>query len=218
LKTAILAPVDKEFLVPKIVCVGRNYVKHIQEMKAEATTRPLIFLKPSVSIVHPPGPIHLPHYSQDIHHEVEVTILIGDTAKNISERDALSVIAGVGIGIDLTARDVQALAKKGGSPWTAAKAFDDSAPISHFLSTLHFRRLDRMDLWLEVNGELRQKGNTKDMIYGFPEIISYISTVMTLEEGDIIFTGTPEGVAAIHSGDLIRIGLDNQIETEFIVE
>lgn len=218
MNTAILSPVEKEFLVPKIICVGRNYAKHIQEMKSEATAHPMIFLKPSSAIVHPPGPIRLPKYSNEIHHEVELLLLIGREGKYISEIDALDYVAGIGVGIDLTARDVQADAKKEGKPWTAAKAFDDSAPISHFVSSLHFDRIDRLDLWLTVNGVLKQEGNTKDMIYGIPEIISYISTVMTLEEGDIIFTGTPEGVGPVQSGDIIRIGLADQINTEFIVE
>ena len=218
MKTAILDPVDEEFIVPKIICVGRNYSEHIKEMKSTATMHPMIFLKTSNSIVHAPGPIRLPYYSDDVHYEVELLLLIGEEARNINEEEAKHIIAGVGVGIDLTARDIQADAKKGGKPWTEAKAFDDSAPISDFLSTLHFKRLDNLNIWLEINGERRQDGNTKDMIYSIPEIVSYISSVMTLEVGDIIFTGTPEGVGKLNSGDTIRIGLDDQIDTTFIVE
>jgi len=218
LKTAVLDPVNQEFEVPKIICVGRNYSEHIREMKSSATAHPMIFLKTSNSIVHSPGPVQLPFYSEDVHHEVELILLIGETVRNISEEEAAHVIAGVGVGIDLTARDVQAEAKKDGQPWTAAKAFDDSAPISNFLSTLHFKRLNTLNIWLEKNGERVQDGNTKDMIYSIPEIIAYISTVMTLEMGDIIFTGTPSGVGPVKSGDHLRIGLEDQIEADFIVE
>ena len=218
MKTAILDPVNQEFKVPKIICVGRNYTEHIKEMKGTATTHPMIFLKTSNSLVHAPGPIQLPFYSEDVHYEVELLLLIGEEARNISEEDAAHVIAGVGVGIDLTARDIQAEAKKGGKPWTEAKAFDDSAPISHFLSTLHFKRLNTLNIWLEKNGKRVQDGNTKDMIYSIPEIISYISSVMTLETGDIIFTGTPEGVGPVQSGDHLRIGLEDQIQADFFVE
>lgn len=218
MRTAILDPVNQEFIVPKIVCVGRNYHEHIKEMHSNATAHPLIFLKTSNSIVHAPGPIQLPYYSEKVQHEVELILLIGEDARNVSEEDAARVIAGVGVGIDLTARDIQSLAKKGGRPWTEAKAFDDSAPISHFLSTLHFKRLNTLNIWMDKNGKRVQDGNTKEMIYSIPEIISYITSVMTLETGDIIFTGTPEGVGPIKSGDRLKIGLEDQIEAEFIVE
>ncbi|MCK5521190.1 MAG: fumarylacetoacetate hydrolase family protein [Candidatus Marinimicrobia bacterium] len=218
MKSAVLDPVNQDFIVPKIICVGRNYDKHIKEMKSTATAHPMIFLKTSNSIVHAPGPIHLPYYSEDVHHEVELLLLIGEEARNVSEEEAARIIAGVGVGIDLTARDIQADSKKDGKPWTEAKAFDDSAPISNFLSTHHFKRLNTLNIWLEKNGDRVQEGNTKDMIYSIPEIISYISSVMTLEVGDIIFTGTPEGVGPIKSGDHLRVGLEDQVEAEFFVE
>lgn len=215
---AVLKPVEKVIDVPKIVGVGHNYKDRYKEAKyTDVHLHPVIFLKPSQAIVHSPGPVERPFYSAQVEFEAEVTLLIGSEARNVEEREAMGLIAGVGIGVDLTARDVLDDARREGRAWTEAKGFDNSALISHFVSVLHFPRLDKLAFRLYQNGILRQKGNTSGMIYSIPEIISYISSIMTLQPGDIIFTGTPSGVGPVHSGDRLLIELEKEISEEFLV-
>lgn len=215
---AILQPIEKAFLVPKILGVGHNYRdRFIEARYQDIHLHPIIFMKPSQAIVHSPGPVQLPFYSNLVEYEAEVTLLIGAEGRNIDERDASGLIAGVGVGVDLTARDVLNDARKEGRDWTEAKCFDNSALISHFVSILHFPRLDNLHFRLFQNGILRQNGNTANMIYKIPEILVHISTIMTLLPGDVIFTGTPSGVGAVSSGDRLLIELEGEISEEFLI-
>ena len=193
--------------VGKILCIGRNYVEHAKEMKADLPMTPVVFLKPPTAIVHDGGSIVIPPISREVHHEVEMTILIGKSGKNISDQAALNYVAGYGIGLDMTLRDVQAEAKKKGLPWTLAKGFDTSAPVSEFVPASSIKRPDFLDVQLKVNGAVRQHSNTKHFIFRIERLISYLSQFFTLEPGDLIFTGTPEGVAAVHSGDSLEASL-----------
>jgi 2-keto-4-pentenoate hydratase/2-oxohepta-3-ene-1,7-dioic acid hydratase in catechol pathway len=215
---AILQPVEKAFRVPKILGVGDNYRDRFIEAKyQDVHLHPVIFMKPSQAIVHSPGPAELPFYSNLVEYEVEVTLLIGAEGRNIDETEASGLIAGVGVGVDLTARDVLNDARKEGRDWTEAKCFDQSALISHFVSVLHFTRLDNLHFRLFQNGILRQNGNTVNMIYKISEILAHISTIMTLLPGDVIFTGTPSGVGAVSSGDHLLIELEDEISEEFLI-
>lgn len=193
--------------VSKIICVGRNYAAHAKEMKAEIPEQPVLFLKPPSAILHDGGTIVIPKISRDLHHEVEMTVLIGRGGKNIDEHSALSHVAGYGVGLDMTLRDVQSEAKKKGLPWTLAKGFDTSAPLSEFVPAAEISDPHALEVELRVNGAVRQRGNTSSFIFRLERLISLISTHFTLEKGDVIFTGTPEGVAQAVPGDTLEATL-----------
>jgi acylpyruvate hydrolase len=193
--------------VSKILCLGLNYASHVSEMKWDKPEEPVVFMKPASAIIHNGEQIFLPSFSREIHHEVETVILIGETCKNIQTADAAEYICGVGIGLDMTLRDVQSEAKKKGKPWTVAKGFDTSAPVSDFISRKLLSDINNLDFRLTVNGETRQQGNTRDMLFNFSEIISYLSGIFTLNRGDLIFTGTPEGVGPVNPGDKLTATL-----------
>lgn len=193
--------------VSKIICVGRNYAAHAKEMKAEIPEQPVLFLKPPSAILHDGGTIVIPKISRDLHHEVEMTVLIGRGGKNIDEHSALSHVAGYGVGLDMTLRDVQSEAKKKGLPWTLAKGFDTSAPLSEFVPAAEISDPHALEVELRVNGAVRQRGNTSSFIFRLERLISLISTHFTLEKGDVIFTGTPEGVAQTVPGDTLEATL-----------
>lgn len=204
--------------VSKILCLGLNYLEHIAEMKSEKPAEPLVFMKPPSAIIHNNGTIVIPPFSKEAHHEVEIVVAIGKTGKNIATEDALSHIFGFGIGIDVTLRDIQNEAKKKGKPWVIAKGFDTSAPISDFVNKSKIKDLDNMELKLLVNGATKQQGNSKDMIFKYAEIIAYLSTIFTLNRGDLIFTGTPEGVGQIKSGDKLKASLNDLVHLNVNVE
>ncbi len=189
--------------IPKIICVGRNYAEHAKEMKAEIPASPVLFLKPPSAVVHNHGHVTIPSISRDLHHEVEMTVLIGTGGKSISREKAMEHIAGYGVGLDMTLRDVQSEAKKKGLPWTVAKGFDTSAPLSEFVPSASVSDPHRLQVELSVNGTVRQKGSTSDFIFTLDQLISTISHIFTLEPGDVIFTGTPEGVAQTVGGDTL---------------
>ncbi len=201
---------DGEYRVKpsKILCLGRNYVKHAREMKSEVPKEPVIFLKPPSSLVGPDSIILLPPQSKTVHHEVELAVVIGKGGKNIGVKDATSHVLGYTILLDITARDLQAEAKKKGLPWSVAKGFDTFAPIGPRIVPAESIDPHHLEIGLKVNGEIRQKGSTEDMIFKVPEVISYISKIMTLEPGDIIATGTPEGVGEIKDGDVIEAWIE----------
>ncbi|MCP2043898.1 fumarylacetoacetate hydrolase family protein [Pontibacter sp. HSC-36F09] len=188
----------------KIVAIGRNYADHIAELKNEVPDEPVIFFKPDTAILRNNEPFYYPEYSQDIHHEVELILRIGREGKNIDKKFAHKYYDAIGLGIDFTARDLQAKAKAKGLPWTLAKGFNGSAPISEFLPLDQFEDLQDINFKLEVNGETRQNGNSKMMLNTFDDIIAYISRFITLKKGDIIFTGTPEGVGPVQIGDRLE--------------
>jgi 2-keto-4-pentenoate hydratase/2-oxohepta-3-ene-1,7-dioic acid hydratase in catechol pathway len=203
--------------VPKIVCVGRNYREHAAEMKAEVPAVPVLFLKPSTAIIHSGENIVIPAFSKDMHHEVELVIAIGTGARNLSPVDAPGVIAGYGVGLDMTLRDVQAVAKQKGLPWAVAKGFDTSAPVSEFIPASSAGPDPAFGIECVVNGAVRQKTSTSAMIFDIARLVSYISTIFTLEPGDLIFTGTPEGVGPVRPGDTIEAKLDGFASTRHAV-
>ncbi len=187
----------------KIVCLGRNYAKHAEEMRSEVPREPIIFLKPPSSLIGPEEKIILPEKSKNVHHEVELAVVIGKRAKNVGVEDAMDYVLGYTILLDITARDLQDEAKRKGLPWSLAKGFDTFAPIGPRVAAAGEIEPHNLEIGLKINGKVRQRGNTSDMIFKIPEIISYISSIMTLEPGDIIATGTPEGVGKIEHGDVI---------------
>ncbi|RMF85662.1 MAG: FAA hydrolase family protein [Nitrospirae bacterium] len=187
------------------------------ELLAEVT-RPLVFLKPPTALVSPPGPIRLPAYSRNVHHEVELVVEVGARCKGVAPEAAWGAIRGYRIGIDLTARDVQQEAKRHGWPWTLGKGFDTAAPISRLYRPEEVAGEitdTRLRLW--VNGELRQEGSTRHMSLSVPEVVSYLSGFFTLEPGDLLFTGTPAGVGPIAPGDTLRARIDALGEVTFEV-
>lgn len=200
----------------KIICIGRNYAEHAKEMKSDIPTEPVFFMKPDTSLIKDNDPFFYPAFTKDLHHEIEIVLKISKAGKHIEEKFANKYYEEIGIGIDFTARDVQAKCKEKGLPWEKAKAFDGSAPLGKFLPKSTFADLANIDFHLNVNGELRQKGNTKDLLFSFDKIIAYVSQFVTLKTGDLIYTGTPEGVAAVNIGDKLScfIGEENFLEFE----
>lgn len=203
---------NKELAVGKIVCLGRNYLDHIRELKNEVPDAPVIFCKPASSLLAEGGQILIPHYSNDCHHELELALLIGKSGKNIPKNEALDHIAGYAVALDLTLRDLQATQKEKGLPWEIAKGFDTSCPLSEFIAAEAIKNPDNLELTLKVNGEVRQYGNTNMMMRSVATIVNQISSYYTLETGDIILTGTPAGVGRIVSGDQLE-GSISQVGT-----
>jgi 2-keto-4-pentenoate hydratase/2-oxohepta-3-ene-1,7-dioic acid hydratase in catechol pathway len=200
---ALLTPSNTHVRINTIFCLGQNYADHAKEMGADAPTSPIIFLKPSSAVIADGEDIVLPSMSANVNHEVELTVLIGKKGKNIPAEEAYRHVAGYGIGLDMTMRDRQLEAKKAGHPWTIAKGFDTSAPLSPFLEAHLVPDPNVLEISLKVNGTLRQYSTTGRMIFKIDTIIAFLSTIFTLNEGDIIFTGTPEGVAPVQTGDII---------------
>ena len=211
----ILKP-DKDFRVGKIVCVGRNYEEHISEMSAERTSNPVLFLKPSTAILNEKK-IILPNFSNEVHHEIELALLISKTAKSINAESWKDYIAGAGIALDLTLRDHQSSAKQKGLPWSISKGFDGACPIGLFEPLENISNISNLNIELYVNGNLRQSGNTNQMIFSPGSLIEFISSVFTLEPGDIILTGTPAGVGPLEHGDQISGKIENVGEINFNV-
>jgi 2-keto-4-pentenoate hydratase/2-oxohepta-3-ene-1,7-dioic acid hydratase in catechol pathway len=200
----------------KIIAIGRNYVDHIAELKNEKPTDPVVFLKPDTAVLKDNAPFYHPDFSNDVHHEVEVLLKINREGKYIAEKFAHKYYEEIGLGVDFTARDLQQKCKEKGLPWEIAKAFNGSAPISGFLPKTQFPDLKNIDFSLRVNGELRQQGNTGLMLFDFDVIVAYVSRFFTLKKGDIIFTGTPKGVAAVKPGDRLEgfIGTEKMFDFE----
>lgn len=196
-----------------IYCIGRNYAKHIEEMKSQKTDDPIVFLKPRSSIIFNDQSIELPAQSSNVHHEVEVVLLIGQDIKNCPTNEALQSVQAIAVGIDVTARDIQYKAKKNGLPWSLAKGFETFAPVGNFVDLDTSININDLDIQVKVNGELRQAGNTSNMLFSAAEIISYLSHQFRITAGDLIFTGTPEGVSPITSGDIIEASIGNQLST-----
>lgn len=203
MKTARLKGSDDPIRIGKILCIGRNYADHIKELGNETPERPVIFMKPASCVIGEGEEIVIPPYSADCHHEAELALLIGRHGKDIPKEQALALIAGYGVAIDLTLRDVQAKQKQKGLPWEIAKGFDTACPLSAFLPAGEVADPQALDIRLSVNGALRQDGSTALMIHRIPELVSYLSGIFTLEPGDLILTGTPAGVGPIRSGDLV---------------
>ncbi|PHM27701.1 fumarylacetoacetate hydrolase family protein [Xenorhabdus budapestensis] len=206
-----------DFPANKVVCVGSNYDKHIKEMGSDIMEEPVIFIKPETALCDLRQPISIPEKLGTVHHEVELAVLIGSTLKNASEERVSQAIAGFAVALDLTLRDLQREFKQSGQPWEKSKAFDGSCPISGFISVNAFEDLQNSQLSLAVNGELRQNGNTCDMRMPIIPLISYMSRFFTLRPGDIILTGTPEGVGELKSGDVLTVSLNEHVLTTRVI-
>jgi 2-keto-4-pentenoate hydratase/2-oxohepta-3-ene-1,7-dioic acid hydratase in catechol pathway len=195
--------------IGKIICLARTYKEHAREMNTVVTEDPLLFLKPTSSVIFDHDTIIIPKRSQCLHHEVELGIIIGKKGKHITEENARQYILGYLVALDITARDIQAVAKKNGWPWAIAKGFDTFAPLSDAVTKEKIPHPQNLNLTLRINGVVKQRANTNQMIYSVERIISFISEIMTLERGDLILTGTPEGVGEIKDGDLLEAQLDS---------
>lgn len=207
----------REVALSNIFCIGRNYAEHVKELKNAKPTEPVVFLKPTSALIQSGENITLPEYSHDVHHECELIIYIDKDVNSVSPQRALDYVGGYAIGLDLTARDVQSQLKIKGLPWIKAKGFRSAACVSHFISPKLIDDINAQQFGLKVNGELRQQGNTKDMMFPCAEIISYLSEVYGLQAGDIIYTGTPAGVAALKSGDELELIWTDKIDVKFKV-
>ena len=188
----------------KIICIGRNYAKHIEELQNERPEEPVIFLKPDSAILIKQQPFVIPEFSDDIHHEIEIIVKISKVGKYIAPKFAHKYYEEISVGIDFTARDLQQKLKDKGLPWEKAKAFDGSAVIGEFLSKNVFSSVENINFELTNNGKSVQKSNSSLMLWKIDELISYVSQYFTLKIGDIIFTGTPEGVAVVKPNDVLE--------------
>ena len=194
----------------KIICIGRNYVKHIEELQNERPTEPVVFMKPDSAVLLKQHPFVIPAFSDDIHHEVELVVKISKVGKYIEPKFAHQYYDEIGLGIDFTARDLQQQLKDKGLPWEKAKAFDGSAVIGEFKSKKLFSSLENIIFELKNNGQTVQKGDSSLMLWNIDEIIAHVSQYFTLKIGDIIFTGTPEGVAKVSPNDVLEGFLEDQ--------
>ena len=194
----------------KIICIGRNYVEHAKELNNPLPKKPMFFMKPESALLQKNMPFFYPDFSNNVHYETEIVVKINKVGKHIQEKFAPTYYDEIGIGIDLTARDIQDQCKAKGHPWEIAKAFDGSAPIGKFVHKSAFQNIDDINFSLKINGEQRQVGNTKDMIFSIDKIIAYVSQFVTLKMGDLIFTGTPEGVGPIHINDHFEAFIEDE--------
>ena len=201
----------------KIICIGRNYIDHAKEMNSPIPEKPLFFMKPDTSLLLKNRPFFYPEFSKEIHYETELVVKIKKIGKHIDEKFANRYYDEIGLGIDFTARDLQRECKKNGTPWEIAKAFENSSPIS-------MKFFDKKDLAeninfsLKINGNQVQKGNSKDMIFSIDKIIAYVSQFFTLKIGDLIYTGTPEGVGEIKIGDHLEAFIENEKMLDFSIK
>lgn len=187
----------------KIICIGRNYVNHAKELNNPVPKQPLVFMKPQTALVKNNRDFYYPEFTEDLHYEAEIVLKICKNGKHIQEKFAHKYFQEITIGIDFTARDVQSRCKAKGHPWEIAKAFDHSAPIGEFISIENIDT-SAIPFSLTKNDEIVQNGNTKDLIFPFATLISYVSKYFTLQTGDLIFTGTPAGVGAVNIGDTLE--------------
>ncbi len=189
----------------KILCIGRNYAEHVREMGDVAVptpeAEPVVFLKPTTALISDGGEVVLPRQSADVHHELELVAVIGTGGRHIAEADALGHVAAYALGLDLTARDLQAQAKASKGPWSIAKGFDTFAPLGALLDAAAVPDPQDVRIALAVNGETRQSGTTADMLTPVARLVAFLSSVFTLEPGDLIYTGTPAGVGPVRAGD-----------------
>lgn len=188
----------------KIICIGRNYTEHIAELKNERPTEPVVFMKPDSAILLKQHPFVIPEFSNDIHHEIEIVVKINKVGKYIEPKFAHKYYEEVTVGIDFTARDLQSKLKEKGLPWEKAKAFDGSAVVGEFLDKSQFSSLENLTFELTNNNKTVQKGNSSFMLWQIDELIAYVSQYFTLKIGDLIFTGTPAGVAAVAEDDVLE--------------
>ncbi len=200
---------DISLPVGKVVCVGQNYAAHLDEMKAKKTADPVLFLKPDTALVSLEDGFAIPP-GYEVHHEIELVLLIGETMKRESVDHVMKKIAGYGVGLDLTLRDLQSRLKQAGLPWEKSKAFDGSAPVSTFIPAKDFPDPQNVELMLRVNDAVRQNGSTSTMLWRLPELLAHASQFFTLQPGDLFFTGTPAGVGPLQQGDVLSLSLADQ--------
>ncbi|KAI9183631.1 hypothetical protein H9P43_004549 [Blastocladiella emersonii ATCC 22665] len=196
----------------KIVAIGRNFADHAKELGNAVPTKPMFFLKPTSSYCPVGRAITIPEQC-DVHHEVELGVVIGKPASRVREADAMAHVAGYTLAIDMTARDLQDKAKKAGMPWSVAKGFDDFTPVTDMVPAAAIKDPHNVRLWLKVNGATKQDGTTRDFIFGVPKLIAHVSQIMTLQEGDVILTGTPKGVGSVKPGDAIEAAIEDDGKT-----
>lgn len=202
----------------KIIAIGRNYAEHAKELNNPVpTTQPVIFMKPDTALLKDNKPFYHPEFSNDIHYETEIVLKICKEGKHISEKFAGNYFKEIGLGIDFTARDIQTKHKEKGLPWELAKAFDNSAPVSRFIPKENFKDLYNITFSLELNGKTVQEGNTKNLLFSFERIISFVSMYITLKTGDLIFTGTPAGVGKIAIDDHLAGYLEGDKLLDFYI-
>lgn len=202
----------------KIICIGRNYLKHVREMDSPVPEEPIFFLKPESAIIKKNKPFFLPDFSKEIHHEVELVLQISRLGKNIAPEFAHRYYDEIGVGIDFTARDIQRKCKENGLPWEIAKAFDGAAPLGKFVKKETLGNVANIDFKLEINDRTVQHGNTRDLIFPFDELIAYVSRFFTLKTGDLIFTGTPEGVGRVKRNDELKAYINDELLLDFMVK
>jgi len=194
----------------KIICIGRNYTEHIEELANEKPTEPVVFLKPDTAILLKKQPFFIPDFSDDVHHEVEVLVKIDRIGKYIDSKFAHKYYGQIGLGIDFTARDLQAKLKEKGLPWEKAKSFDGAAVVGNWVDKNKFNSMDTLNFHLEKNGKKVQVGNTANMLWKIDEVIAYVSQYFTLKIGDVIFTGTPAGVGRVVANDTLEGFLEKE--------
>ncbi|WP_373521079.1 fumarylacetoacetate hydrolase family protein [Aquiflexum sp.] len=202
----------------KIIAIGRNYAEHIEELKNERPSAPVVFLKPDTALLKNNAPFYHPDFSENIHHEVELVLKVSKEGKHIQKKFADRYFEEIGIGIDFTARDLQDKCKAKGLPWEIAKAFNDSAPIGEYLPVSSFKDLNAINFNLLINGQEKQKGNTNMMLFDFATIIEYVSKFFTLKKGDLIYTGTPAGVGKVNIGDRLEAFIEDKKLLDFEVK
>ena len=202
----------------KIIAIGRNYAAHAKELNNAVPTKPIIFLKPDTAVLKDNKPFYIPSFSSDIHYELEVVLKICKEGKHIAEKFAGNYYDEIGLGIDFTARDIQNQHKEKGLPWELAKAFDNSAAISNFLPKEDFVDMYDLKFELQINKQNRQNGHTANLIFSFENIIAFVSQYITLKKGDMIFTGTPEGVGQVKQGDHLEAWLEGKQMLNFNIK
>ncbi len=202
----------------KIICIGRNYIDHIKELHNTIPEKPVFFMKPETALLQINNPFFYPEFSNNVHYETEIVLKINHNGRHIERKFAHKYYDEISVGIDFTARDIQVEQKKKGLPWEIAKAFDQSAPVGYFLPKSTFADLSNIHFSLKINGELRQNGNTGDMMLDFDHIISYVSRFVSLKTGDLIFTGTPAGVGPIEINDFFEVFIEDMKLLEFNVK
>jgi len=209
MKNLTLKNSNEKIQLNNIICVGRNYAAHAEELGNEVPEFPLIFLKPTSALIYSGDNINMPEYSNELHHEIELVLLIGTTIKNAGLTEAENAIIGYAVGLDMTLRDLQSKLKEKGHPWTLAKGFDTSAVVSDFVLKKDYLLNNNESISLKVNNELRQDSNLSLMLFKPAEIVKYLSSKMTLSKGDIIFTGTPKGVGKVEKGEELFGTIEN---------
>jgi len=202
----------------KIICVGRNYAKHAEELKNEVPSEPVIFMKPKNALLQNNHPFYYPEFTENLHYECELVLRISKNGKHIQERFANRYYDQVTVGIDFTARDIQEKLKAKGLPWEIAKSFDNSAIVGKFIPIVPTLNLANLNFSLQKNKEVVQQGNTGEMIFSFDKLVAYISKYFTLNIGDLIFTGTPAGVGPVEIGDSLEAFIENDSLLEFMVK